>query len=126
MCAVTAADPTTRAGTLTAAWACGAAASTPAIAIAPQTGAALAAFSAALCACDGAVCLPVRLIFRGRSCVCAEFTALPLACPCRCVIDRLLRIRADLTGPFTTGAWRKESAIFWPEGKRSGPFRKSL
>jgi hypothetical protein len=48
--------------------------STPAIAIA---GAALNAVSAAFCTCDGLVCLPVRLIFRARRCLCDEFTALP-------------------------------------------------
>src|SRR5580700_2909278 len=59
---------------LTAAWACGAAISAPAIAIA---GAALYAVSATFCTCDGLVCLPVRLTFRGRRCLCDEFTALP-------------------------------------------------
>jgi hypothetical protein len=62
------------AGTLAVACACGAAMSTPAIAIA---GAALYAVSAAFCTCDGLLCLPVRLIFRGRRCLCDEFTALP-------------------------------------------------
>src|SRR5271169_5132709 len=63
-----------RPGTLAAACACGAAMSTPAIAIA---GAALHAVSATFCTCDGLACLPVRLIFRGRRCLCGEFTALP-------------------------------------------------
>ena len=50
------------AATLAPVWACGAAMSTPAIAIA---GAALYAVSATFCTCDGLVCLPVRLTFRG-------------------------------------------------------------
>src|SRR6266516_2180088 len=62
-----------RAGTL-AAWADGAAMSAPAIAIA---GAALYAVPATFCTCDGLVCLPVRLIFRGRQCLCDECTTLP-------------------------------------------------
>jgi hypothetical protein len=48
--------------------------SAPAIAIA---GAALHAVSATVCTCDGLACLPVRLTFRGRRCLCDEFTALP-------------------------------------------------
>jgi len=37
----------------------------------------LQAVSATFCTCDGLVCLPARLIFRGRRCLWAEFTALP-------------------------------------------------
>jgi hypothetical protein len=57
--------------------------STPAIAIA---GAALYAVSATFWTCDGLVCLPVRLSFRGRRCVCGEFTALPHSCRARRMI----------------------------------------
>ena len=70
------------AGTLAAAYACGAAMSAPAIAIA---GAALHAVSATFCTCDGRVCLPVRRIFRGRRCLCDEFTALPHSFHARCI-----------------------------------------
>jgi hypothetical protein len=68
---------------LTAAWACGAAISAPAIAIA---GAALYAVSATFCTCDGLVCLPVRLTFRGRRCLCDEFTELPYSFHARRII----------------------------------------
>src|SRR5271154_1682110 len=71
------------AATLAPAWACGAAMSTPAIAIA---GAALYAVSATFCTCDGLVCLPVRLTFRGRRCLCDEFTALPYSFHARRII----------------------------------------
>jgi hypothetical protein len=57
--------------------------STPAIAIA---GAALYAVSATFCTCDGLVCLPVRLTFRGRRCLCDEFTALPYSFHARRII----------------------------------------
>src|SRR5580692_9497592 len=71
------------AATLAPAWACGAAMSTPAIAMA---GAALYAVSATFCTCDGLACLPVRLIFRGRRCLCDEFTALPYSFHARRII----------------------------------------
>ncbi len=71
------------AATLAPAWACGAAMSTPAIAIA---GAALYAVSATFCTCDGLACLPVRLTFRGRRCLCDEFTALPYSFHARRII----------------------------------------
>src|SRR5689334_15061572 len=61
-------------GTLAAAVAFGAATSTPATAIA---GTALLAFSATFCTCDGAACLPFRLIFRGRRCRGDAFTDFP-------------------------------------------------
>src|SRR5580693_1048841 len=69
--------------TCAAAWAWVPAMSTPAIAIA---GAALYAVSATFCTCDGLVCLPVRLIFRGRRCLCDEFTALPYSFHARRII----------------------------------------
>ena len=102
VCSTTAAA---RAGPRTAACAAGAAMSAPAIAIA---GAALYAVPATFCTCDGLACLPVRLIFCGRRCLCDEFTALLYSFHAR----RHIVNNGPVMDTFRHGALRNKSTTF--------------
>lgn len=79
------------------------------------------AVSATFCTCDGLVCLPVRLTFRGRRCLCDEFTALPYSFHARRIIvsngparDRHLLARQQSSSVLSIGLRPITATWYWP------------